>query len=124
MAKFVDHHALEDVRLVVDVVEDIAPEWVEGVRWHKETTGTHPKPVGECSSSKSNDEDWDERTDKHDQGLSGDEIEEEPHHPCEEGLSRWSEVGEPVSDHGEQDGVIRKRYGIPGEEVGDNEGLS
>lgn len=36
MAKFVYHHALENVGLVVDVVKYVAPEWVKCLWWNQE----------------------------------------------------------------------------------------
>jgi len=72
VAEFVDHHALEDIGLVVDVVEDVAPEWIQGVRWDEEATCAHPEAVGESRACEGDDEDGNERADQDDQRLGSD----------------------------------------------------
>ena len=121
MPELIDHHALEDVGLVVDVVEDVAPEGVERVRGHEEATGAHPEAVGEGGAGERDDEDGDQRADEHDERLGRDEVEEEPHDPGEEGFGRGAEVGEPVGDDGEEHGD-QEEVGDAGDEVGDDEG--
>lgn len=103
-AELVDHHALEDVGLVVNVVEHVAPEWVEGLRWHEETSGAHPQAVGKGGSGQSDDEDRNDRADQDDKRLSSEQIEEEPHDPGEESRCSGAEVRQPVCDNREEDG--------------------
>lgn len=92
-SELVDHHALEDVRLVVNVVEDVAPEGIEGLRRYEETSSAHPKTVGKGGGGQCNDEDGHDRADQDDEGLGSEQIEEEPHDPGEESLRGGAEVG-------------------------------
>lgn len=66
VAKFVDHHAFEDIALVVDVVEHVTPEGVEVLGSNHETHGAHPKTIGEGGAGQSNDEDGDDGSDEDD----------------------------------------------------------
>jgi len=119
--ELVDHHSLENVALVIDVVEDVSPEGVELLRWDEETTSAHPQTVCKGSGGKSNDEDRYKRSDEYDERLGGDQIEEEPHDPSEESLSGRSEVAEPVGNDGEEDGDDEEVWDTS-DEVGNDEG--
>jgi len=119
-AELVDHHALEDVGLVVDVVENIAPEGVEGLRWDEETTSAHPQAVGERGGGQCDDEDGDNGADQDDERLSGEQVEEKPHHPGEESSRSGAEVRQPVCDNREEDGD-QEEVRNTSDEVGDDE---
>lgn len=101
--ELVDHHALEDVGLVVDVVEHVLPERVEDGRRHEEPADAHPQAVGERDKRQGDDEVREERRHEHDERLGRDEVQEEPHHPGEEGGCVRAEVGQPVRDDREED---------------------
>lgn len=102
--ELVDHHALKYVGLVVDVVEDVLPERVQDGRGHEEAADGHPEAVGEGDEGQGDDEVGEDGGDEDDEGFGGHEVEEEPHHPGEEGGAVGAEVGEPVGDDGEEDG--------------------
>ena len=118
--KLVDHHALEDVTLVVNVVEDVSPENVELLWWHKETTSAHPQTVCKGSTGQSDDEDRYQGGDENDQRLGGDQIEEQPHDPSPESLCFRTEVAEPITDDREENGDDEEVWNT-GDEVGDGE---
>ena len=96
LRELVNHHPLEHIRLVVDVVEHVFPERVEEGEWHEEPADAHPEAVGEGYDGEGEDEVGEERGYQHDEGFGGEEVEEEPHYPGEEGGCRGTEVGEPV----------------------------
>jgi len=102
--KLIDHHTLKDVALVVDVVEDVAPEGVQVSRANHETHSAHPETVGKGSGSQSNDKDRNDTGDEDDKGLSGNQVEEEPHDPHPEASSCAAEVTKPVHDNAEEQG--------------------
>lgn len=92
-AEFVDHHSLENVGLVIDVVEDVAPEGVQRLGWHEEASSAHPQAVGEGGGGQGDDEDGHDGADQHDERLGGQQVEEQPHDPSEEGIGCGAEVG-------------------------------
>lgn len=81
---------------VVDVMENVVPEWVENSWGHQEATNAHPKAVCKRGKCKSDNKVGEYRGKKHHKRFSRQEVEEEPHYPCEEGGSPWTEVGKPV----------------------------
>jgi hypothetical protein len=91
------------VCLIVNIMEDISPEDVQQLRADHESVDRHPQSVGEGSEGQRNDEVGEDGGYEDDEGLGGDEIEEEPHDPHEECLGCWLEVSEPVGDDGEND---------------------
>ena len=60
MLKLIDHHALENIALVVDVVEDILPEDVEDLGSDEKAANTHPKSICESSERERYDEVWED----------------------------------------------------------------
>lgn len=57
--ELINHHTLENVALVVNVVENISPEGVKAVRCNHEAAYAHPESVGKRGSSKCDHEDRD-----------------------------------------------------------------
>lgn len=102
--ELVDHHSLEDIGLVVDIVEDVSPEGIEDLLRNQEAPDAHPQAVCEGYNGESDDEVREDGCYEHDEGLGGDEIEEDPHDKGEEGGCGGLEVGEPVRDDGEEGG--------------------
>lgn len=66
-SKLVNHHPLKHVALVVNIVKDVAPEGVQLLRWHEETTRAHPQTVRKRGRCERDDEDGHERSDEYDQ---------------------------------------------------------
>lgn len=105
MRELVDHHTLEDVclrasapcrptsrraergkaYLIINIMKDIFPEWVEDSRGDEEPADAHPEAVCEGDEGKRDDEVGEDGGDEDDEGFGGEEIEEEPHDPSEEG---------------------------------------
>ena len=120
VCKFIDHHALEDIALVINVVKHVAPEGVQVSRANHETHCAHPETVGEGGGGKSDDEDRTDTGDEDNKRLGGNQVKEEPHDPHPEASSRAAEVTKPVHDNAEEqsdDEEIRK----PSQEVADKE---
>lgn len=101
--KLVDHHALKNVALVVDVMEHVAPEGIEVGGTDHEAHSTHPKTVGESSGGESNNEDGNKAGDEDNKRLGSDQVKEEPHNPSPEAASGVAEVAEPVDDNAEEE---------------------
>lgn len=121
VTELVDHHALEDVGLVIDVVEDVSPEVVENSHGNQETVNAHPETVGKGGDSKSDNEDVENGRDENNQGLGSDEVQEKPSNPLEEAGSARTEVGQPIFDDREDNGDQEEERQAD-EEVGDHEG--
>ncbi|KAL9118135.1 MAG: hypothetical protein Q9187_005321, partial [Circinaria calcarea] len=71
---------------------------------HQEAANAHPKPICEGGKGQRNDEVGKERGHQHYQGLGGDEIQEQPHDPGEEGRPCGLKVGQPIGYDGEENG--------------------
>ena len=99
------HHALEDVGLVVDVVEDVyhtqSALWERPNQRDEKSSYTHPKPVRKSSHRQRHHEDRCNVRHQHNETLGGEQIKEEPHDPHPEADSRGAEVGESVRKDGE-----------------------
>lgn len=102
--EFVDHHSLEDIGLVVDIMEDVSPERVEDLLRNQEPADTHPEAVCEGHDGQGDDEVRKDGGDEDDERFCGDKVEEDPHDEGEEGCGGGLEVGEPVGDDGEEGG--------------------
>lgn len=76
--KLIDHHPLEYVRLVIDIVENVLPEGVEQRDRVQEAADRHPEAVDKGHESEGDDEGGDEGGDEDDQGFGGEEVEKEP----------------------------------------------
>lgn len=98
--ELVDHHPLEDVGLVVDVMENVLPEHVEDGWRNEEASNTHPETVCKRRESQSNDEVGEEGGHQDDKRFGGEKVKEEPHDECEECVCSTSEVNKPVCDNG------------------------
>ncbi len=81
---------------VVNIMENVAPEGVQDGGRDQEATDAHPKAVCKGGESEGDDEVGEDGREKNDKRFSGQEVEEEPHHPREEGRGSWAEVGEPI----------------------------
>lgn len=153
LGELVDHHALEDVLLVVPVVEDVLVEDVEdgrldcgraprllgrpprfdvekrgggGRQLTHEPPDRHPQTISKGDEGQRDHEAREQRRHEDDEALGGDEVEEEPHDPDEEGLGCGLEVAEPVADDRVEDGDADCRVseygGEPREGVGEVSG--
>lgn len=121
MLKLIHHHPLKHVALVVGIVRPVPPKDVQVLRRNHEAANAHPQAVRKGRRRERDDEDGGERGDKDDEGLGGEQVEEEPHDPVPEAGGGGLEVGEPVGDDGEDDGDDEEE-GHAGDEVGDHEG--
>ncbi len=119
--EFINHHALKDIGLIVDVVEDVFPEHIQSAHGDEEAVYAHPETVGESGDCEGDYEDRENGTDEDDERFGGDEVEEEPEDPDPEGVRCVVEVGEPVFNDGEEDGN-EEEVGETDEEVCDCEG--
>jgi hypothetical protein len=120
LRKLVDHHPLKDVLLIVPVVEHVFVKHVQDRRRDHEPVDRHPQAVGERHERERDDERGEQAGHEDYQAFSREQVEEEPHHPGEEGLCGRLEVGEPVGDDGEEH-ADEEEVGNPDEEVGDDQ---
>ena len=102
--EFINHHALKDVGLIIDIVKNVFPENIQCAHRNKEAVHAHPEPISESRDCEGDYEDRENRTDENDEGFCGDEIEEEPEHPDPEGVRCVVEISEPVCHDGEEHG--------------------
>lgn len=72
------------------------PEGVEYGVGDEEAADAHPEAVGEGDYGQRDDEVGEEGGGEDDERFSGEEVEEEPEDPVEEGGGVGTEVGEPV----------------------------
>src|SRR5579871_4319018 len=79
--KLVDHHSLEDVRLVINVVENILPERIEDVHRHQKAVDAHPEAVKKSGHGERYDKNREYGGYQYDERLCCHEIEKKPHHP-------------------------------------------
>ena len=70
------HHALKDIGLVVDVMEDIFPENIQCPQWYHKSTDTHPQPVRKRRHSQRDDKDRCDARHKHDEAFGSEEVKE------------------------------------------------
>lgn len=66
LRELVNHHPLEHIRLVVDVVEHVFPERVEEGKRHEEPADAHPEAVGKGHDGEGEDEVGEEGGYQHD----------------------------------------------------------
>lgn len=104
LRKLVDHHALENVALIVNVVEYVFPKHVQDLGRYHEAVDRHPEPVCEGGESERDDEVGEDGRHEDDERLGCNKVEEQPHYPGEESLRCGLEVGEPVGDNAEDAG--------------------
>lgn len=102
MLELVHHHALEDVRLVVDVVEDVLPENIQERHRDQEPSDAHPKAVRKSGQGEGDDEVREDAGDEDHERLGSDKVEKEPHDPGEESAGCRLHVDQPVRYHREQ----------------------
>lgn len=84
-------------------MKHISPEHIQNFGANQEAADTHPQAVCERGQRERDDEVWEEGRHEDDQRFAGEQVEEEPHYPCEEGAGRWAEIVEPVGDDGEDE---------------------
>lgn len=101
-------------------MKDVLVKGVENGRRDHEAADGHPEAVCEGHEGQGDDEAGHEGGHEDDERLGGQQVEEEPHDPGEEGLGRGLEVGQPVRDDGEEDGD-EEQVGDADEEVCDDE---
>jgi hypothetical protein len=85
LAELVNHHILKHILLVIPVVKDVFVKDVEDAGLDHEAVDGHPEAVGKGDECEGDDEGGKEGGHKDDEAFGGQEVEEEPEDPGEEG---------------------------------------
>ena len=76
MTEFVNHHSLEYICLVIDIVGPVSPKDVQDFRRDEEAADAHPETVGEGGEGEGDNEIGKERGYEDDERFGGYEVEE------------------------------------------------